>query len=451
MEIVIIGAGKVGAEIVENLVAENHNIVVVDTDASALKHLMNEVDVMSVCGNGVLESIQTEAGVPKCDLVLAVTEHDETNIICCLVAKAIGAKRTIARVRDTDMSAQSEFMSKKLGIDLMVNPELESAEEISRMLRYPSADDVDCLNRGKIDLVALKIGLDSPIVGLQVKDLLEKVKVKVLICMIARGREIIIPDGSTVFEPGDIIHFTGAPQSIDAFFKKMGLSGNRVHSMIIVGGGRIAYYLAKSLFETGIKVKIIEKDEQVCLQLADQLPKATIVCGDGTDRNLLKQEGVEIVDSFVALTGNDEENIVLSLYAKSIGVGKVIAKSNNDSYADMLPMLNLGTIISPKTVTSEQIIKLTRAMQAPEDDSVISLYKLANDRAEAITFGVSDNENFVGKTIRDLHFKPGLLLTAIIRGRELVIPDGGTEIQADDIALVISANYKFTKLDDILD
>lgn len=451
MKIAIIGAGKIGSSIAAELSGENHDIVLIDPDREVVERLTNELDLLGVCGNGMVEADQREAGVPRSDIVLAVTRSDEANIICCLIAKALGAAHTVARVRDPELSVQSGFMREKLGIDLLVNPEAEAAEEIARHLRYPNAEHVDCFGRGKVDLVAVRIPPSSSVAGVPLRDFGKSLKLKVLACAVERSGELVIPDGSTTLAEGDVIYVTGAYQSIDALFRRLELNTAPVRSMLVVGGGRITHYLAGILLDVGMKVKIIERDREKCERLAEALPKATVICGDGADKRLLVEEGIDLVSSFVSLTGNDEVNIILSLYAKSRGVDKVITKVNSDSFTDLLGALDLGTIISPPSVTGEQTAKFARSVQVPEGGSGISaLYKIIGDKAEAVEFRVDDNEKFVGKTLRDITLKPGVILACITRGREVFIPDGDSTVEEGDLVVVISAAHKFMRLNEIL-
>ncbi len=450
MKIVIIGAGKVGFEIAKELSGENHDIVIIDGDKSTVDNIVGGLDILGVVGNGALADIQLEAGVKNADIVMAVTRSDETNIVCCLVARSLGAKRTIARVREPDYSAQSEFMRDRLGIDMLVNPEHEAAEEIARHLRYPGAEHVDVLRRGKADLVGVRTADESPFVGRQLREIVSEMKLKMLVCAVERDGEVIIPDGSTEMRAGDVVYFTGNYKSVDAMLRKTGHSLQPVGSMIIIGGGRISLYLARILLDSGIKVKIIEQDMERCRVLSEALPKAAVICGDGGDKQILIEEGIDIVDSFVTLTGNDEENILLSLFAKTRGVDKIITKVNGESFTDLLSTLDIGTVISPKAVTSERIVKLTRSLQAPEGSSVRALYRIVGDKAEAVSFSVGDNSEFVGKRVRDIKFKPGVLLASIIRGRDYILPDGNAVFENGDEVLVVSASYKFKNLSEVL-
>ena len=449
MKIVIIGAGKVGAAIATELASENHDVVILEPDREVLERLCSELDILGVCGNGLLEADQEAADVGKAQLVLAVTRNDETNIICCLMAKALGAVHTVARVRDPEYSAQAVFMREKLGIDLLVNPEYEAAKEITRLLRYTSADHVDSFGGGLADLAALRIDENSPLVGMALKDFPSLGTQRVLACAIERGDEVIIPDGSTVIEEDDLVYFVGTYASLNSLFHKIGEGSSNVKAVLIIGGGRIGHYLAKRLIEDGVKVKIIEQDIEACERLSDSLPKATIVCGDGTDKRLLFEEGMSTTDCLVSLTGNDEVNMILSLYAHSCGTERVITKVNDTSFAALLGDLDLGAIVSPKNVTSAQIVKLTRSLIAADESSISALYKIASGKAEAVEFEVTESE-VMNIPLKELKLKSGIIIAGILRDKTYIVPNGNSVLKEGDSAIVVTAKYMLGKLSDIL-
>ena len=449
MKIVIVGAGKVGSEIARALSGENHNVVIVDSKRECVESLTQELDVLGLVGNGVVEDDLIEAGVKGADVVMAVTKSDETNVICCLVAKKLGARRTVARVREPEYSAQTEFMRSSLGIDLVVNPDKETADEIARLLRYPGAEHVDTLGHGKADIVGLRLEADCDIVGKSLRELFRTMKIKVLVCAVERDGEVIIPDGDNVFAEGDVVYFSGNYRSVDALLRQLELSVF-VRSVLIVGGSRISHYLASLLIDSGIKVKIIERNRIKCERLAEALPKALVVCGDGTDKNVLAEEGIDLVDSVITLTGGDEENILLSLYAKSRGVDKVITKVNGTTFSNLLATLDLGSVISPKSVASETLVRYTRSLQAPEGSNVLALYRIVGDKAEVVMFTANEGSKILGKPLKELRFRKGSLIAGVLRGREFIAPDGNTVIEAGDEVLVVSAKHKFYMLDDVL-
>lgn len=450
MKIIIIGAGKVGCAIAKGLSGEKHDVVIVDRNSDVVNKLVNELDILGVVGDGSLATDLHEADVERADLVIAVTRSDQTNLLCCLVAKALGAKHTVARVREPAYSEQFEFMRASLGIDMLVNSDGETADEIARHLRYPNAEHVESFGRGRVDLVAIRITEGLPEEGVILSDLVKKFRLKMLVCVIEREGDVIIPDGRTTVLPGDVVYFTGDYHTVNAVFDKLGVGDVDIKSMIIIGGSRIGLYLAKLLLGIGIQVKIIESDRARCDFLATELPRATIVRGDGSDKALLVEEGIDRVGSFVTLTGSDELNMLLSLFAKSHGVAKVITKVSSGSFVDLTGPLELGTVVSPRRVMSDKIIKYTRSLQVPKSDSVRSLYRIVDEKAEAIEFALTDNPAFIGKSLRELRFKKNVIIAGITRGREVIIPDGSTTIEKDDRIIVISAGYRFAQPEELL-
>ncbi len=450
MKIVIIGAGKVGCAIAKGLSQEKHDVVIVDRNSAIVNKLVNELDILGVAGDGSLAADLREAGAERADVVISVTRSDQTNLLCCLVAKALGAKHTIARVREPAYSEQFEFMRTSLGIDMLVNSDRETADEIARHLRYPNAEHVETFGHGKVDLVAVRISDELLPTGEALSELVKRSKFKLLVCAIERDGEVIIPDGKTVIYPDDVVYFTGDFRTVNAVFDQMGVGDVSIGNMIVVGGSRICQYLSKLLISIGIKVKIIEEDAERCKLLATELPKATVVCGDGGDKSLLLEEGIDKADSFVTLTGSDELNILLSLFAKSHDVDKVITKVSSGSFMELTGPLELGSVVSPVRVMSDKIIKYTRSLQASDNDSVCSFYRIVDEKAEAIEFDLGTNKRFVGKALKELRFKKNVIIAAVIRGRELIVPDGSTVILPEDRIIVISAGYQFSSPEETL-
>lgn len=448
MKLVIVGIGRVGKDIAKQLSAEGHSIVVVDKDPEVVQNLVNDLDVLGITGDGSSADVLRQAGVPTTDIVLSMMYSDESNIICSLLSKAMGAKKTVARVREPVFVSQGDTLCETLGIDVLVNPEMETAEEIARHLRYPWAEHVETI-KGNIDIVGVKIELGSPVAGIRLADLSKEIKTSVLACAIDRGGEVVIPDGDTMLEVGDVAFFTGLRQSLFALLKKLGVSSH-LHSVLIIGGGRISEYLGAALIETGMRVKIIEVDQARCDELHEALPKATIVHGDGCSKQVLQEEGINTVDCVATLTGSDETNILLSMFAKSLKVSKVVTKINGETFSGLENALELGTIVSTRSVLSEGLIRLTRSMQAPETSNIRALYKIADEKAEALAFTITDNCGLADKKIRDLKLKRGVLLASLIRGKECILPSGDTELRAGDEVLVVSAKYKFKQLKEIL-
>lgn len=450
MHIIVIGGGKVGITLIEHLAKEGHDIVLIDNDPKVVESIINQFDIMAICGNGATCGILTEAGVAKTNLVISVTHSDELNILCCMVAKRMGARHTIARVRNPDYASQLYFMRNELGLSMMINPEFEAANEISRILRFPSAIKLDTFAKGRVELVEIKIAAGSPLSGMPLRALHGKYHVQVLVCAVQRGDEVFIPTGDFVLQEGDKIHITASHAELAAFFKELGIFKNKVKTVLIIGGGKIAFYLARQLCEMGMKVKIIEQDKQRCVELSEMLPKAMILQGDGTDQSLLLEEGLQQVDALVALTGIDEENIIVSIYACLKQVDKVVTKVNRNSFTDILESIGLESVIAPKNITANNIVRYVRAKQNSVGSSVQTLYKLVNDKVEALEFIVSDNSLLIGKTLKDLQLKDNLLVASIIRRGKLIFPRGSDTIEANDSVVVVTTNQFLRDLRDIL-
>ncbi len=450
MNIVIIGDGKVGSTLSSQLQREGHDIVVIDNNQNALKNLINTQDVMCVEGNGALYEVQEEAGVPHADLVIACTSMDELNMLCCLLAKKLGAKKTIARVRDPQYFKQLNIMKEELGLSMGINPELAAAREISRIMLFPAATKIELFAKGRVELVEFKLAAQSMLDGMSLSEVYKKYKVKMLVCAVQREGEIFIPDGDFRLHSGDKINITASHENIEKFFNTLGLLKDQSKTAIIVGGGKIAYYLTIALQKIGVKVKIIEKDYQRCMELSDLLPKASIIHGDGTDQDLLKEEGLEQVDAFASLTGIDEENIIMAMFASSLQVPKVAAKINRDSYAGMADMLGLESFVSPKNITANHIVSYVRAMQNSLGSNIETLYRLVDNQVEALEFIAREDGPYIGVPLKDLKLKKNLLIASIVRRRLPIIPDGNDKIEIGDSVIVVSRNQKFKDLKEIL-
>ena len=435
MEIVVVGCGKVGKTLVEHLAIEGHNVVVIDINQKNVEEIVNTYDVMGICGNGAIHDIQLEAGVNKADLFISVTSSDEINLISCLIARKIGAKNLIARVRNPDYASQISFMRDGLGISLMINPEKAAADEIARILRFPSALKVDTFAKGLVDLAEIKVRPGSKLVGVSLSDLNRKFKTSVLVCALQRQQKVYIPDGRFTLEEGDKVHITASHKDLEKF---------------MISGGRIAFYLTKQLAEIGIKVKIIDNNEKNCEKLSALLPKAEVVCADGTDQDVLLEEGIEYMDACVSMTGIDEENVIISLYASKCNVPKVITKVNRLSIINMLESIGIESVISPKDITANQIVRYVRAKANKGDSGIETLYKIVDKKAEAIEFIANKNVSFLGIPLKKLKTKDNLLVAGIMRGNKLIVPSGDDFIKAGDSVIIVTTNSFLTSLEDIL-
>lgn len=449
MDIMVIGGGKIGRKLIDEFDREGHSVVFVDINQEIVEKIQNDYDVMGICGSATDVEVLTEAGMKNCDLALCVTNQDEINALCGIMSKKLGAKVCIARIRNRQYFKQTEFMRDELGLNLIVNPEFYAADEIARMIRFPAAIKTETFAKGRIELAEFKVPeilIDKPIYNIY-----KKHKLKILICAVARGSEVIIPSGDFVLCEGDRIHVTASHADMAKFMKIVGLDNQRLKTATIIGGGRISYYLATQLIESGTRVKIIEQDRNKCIELSEYVPKASIICGDGTDMELLDDEGIDNVDAFVALTGIDEENIVISMYAKTKKVDKVITKVNRLSYAQMFNSTGVDSIVTPKDMTANVIVGYVRAMnEAGNHSEMVSLYRIVNNKAEAVEFRVSRESKFTSKPLKDITFKKNVLIAAIVRNGKSFLPDGNSTIEVGDNVVVVTMQ-KLQHFEDILD
>lgn len=451
MRIVIVGAGKVGSTLAFQLVKEGHDVVVIDTNEEKINDLQNMADIMTICGNGANEEILREAEVDQSDILIAATSADEVNMLACFIARHVGVSKTIARVRSPEYRNQLEMMKDELGLSMIVNPERSAAHEISRILRFPSANDVEIFCRGHVELVEYSIDAGSPLCGLSLMDVYKKYKIKILVCAARRGDEVIIPNGSFVLNAGDKINITASPKNMYDFFKAIGSFRAPVKSVMIIGGSMTAYYLAYQLIEMGIKVKIVERDLKRCEELAELLPKAAIAHADATEKDVLLEAGIMEFDGFVSLTGLDEMNIIYGMYAKTKNVSKVIAKIQHLTFPEVIEKSGIESIVSPKQITAERISSYVRAVQNSfAQNKVESLRTLVGGRVEAIEFVVRESSDFLDIPLKDLQTRKNTLLAAIVRQGRVIIPDGSDCIKLGDSVIVVTAGMIIDELGDIM-
>ncbi|MCD7960173.1 MAG: Trk system potassium transporter TrkA [Ruminococcus sp.] len=452
MKVVVIGNGKVGEDLSSALVGEGHDVTIVDSDPNCLTKAQNTLDVMCIDGNGATAETQLEAGVDKAGLFIAATPYDELNILACLIAKRLGARQTISRVQTPEYYRQMHLIRDDLRLSMIINPELVMADEIFRILIFPSVAKVEVFDKGKLELVEYHLPDKTSLAGLSLQEIYKKVKTKFLICVVQRNGDIYIPDGNFILQSGDRIHIAANHKNIERFFRVSGFMKDKVKSVMIVGGGTVCYYLAQQLINLGMKLKIIEKDKNRCMKMAELLPKAVVIHGDGTDQDLLIEEGIRHVDAFVVLTDMDEENMILALFAKNTTNAKVITKINRDNYLKLVSGLELGSIISPKYLITNNVLSYVRSLKAAAGSEIESLYHLVGNQVEAIEFRVRDEiPGLVGIPLKDVTLKPNILICAIIRKRDTIIPDGSATIEPDDLIIVVSKDYHFSQLKDILD
>ena len=450
MKIIIVGCGKVGTTLAEQLNRENHDITLIDCDSEALQSISDSTDVMSVTGNGAVYQVQMEAGIKEADLLIATTNSDELNMLCCLIAKKAGNCHTIARIRNPEYSAEINYIREELNLSLAINPELAAAREIARLLRFPNAIKIELFAKGRIELLKFLIPKESILDRMKVMDVVSRLKSNVLICAVERGDDVVIPDGNFEMRGGDKMSFIAPHADCADFFRKAGIENNTVNSAMFVGGGKLTVYLAKALADTKIKIKIIEQDEERCRILSEILPHAMIIHGDGSDQKLLLEEGIRQTEAFASLTGFDEENILLSLYAASQSRAKLITKVNKIAFENVINSLNLGSVIYPKMLTADIILQYVRAMQNSMGSNIETLYKIVADKAEALEFRVRGDSPVLGIPLEKLRTRNNLLVACINRNGRIIMPRGKDTLEAGDTVIIVTTHTGLNDLKDIL-
>ncbi len=456
LNIIIVGCGKVGVAILKQLCKEGHDITIIDKNPEKVSMYANLYDVMGIIGNGASHSVQMEAGIEKADLIISVTDSDELNILCCTIAKQVGDCAAIARVRNPEYSKEVGYLKDKLGLTMIINPELETATEIARVLYLPTALEINSFAHGGAEMIKFKIPENNLLAGLSIaelgKQLAGKSKpVNILICAIEREGQVYIPSGNFVMEPFDVVSFVSTRAMSKEFMEYIGFKTARVNDTLIVGGGDVAYYLAKQLINMGIEVKIIENNKDRCEELSILLPKAVVINGDGTDQDILKEEGLAYTESFVPLTGIDEENILLTLHARHESNAKVITKINRSNFKEVISNLDLGSVVYPSNITSETIIAYVRAKKNSESSNIETLYHMFDSRVEAIEFHVGEESAVTDIPLKDLKIKKNILITFINRNGAIILPSGQDSIQKGDTAMIVTTHTGFKDITDILE
>ena len=451
MNIIIVGGGKVGYSVAETLSAEGHDITMIDQNAAAIERISNALDVICVQGSAANPETLQAARVAEADLLLAATEKDEVNMICGIAAHRLGARHVVARIRDPEYLHQGAFLKETMGLSLIVNPEYECAREISRMLHFPSAVRVDTFSNGSVEIVDHRIPEGGKLAGMTLRELPQTIGAKVLVVMVERGGEALIPRGDFVLRPGDRLSISGSNAELRRFFARIGQYRRPVKTVMLMGGGRIAVYLTRMLLESGVAVTIIERDAALCERLCDLVPGATVVCGDATRNDVMNEEGLSRSDAFVTLTGDDGDNIITSLYARSSGVPKIITKVNRELFNGLLEGAGLDSTVSPKALVAQQLTAYVRALSASRGGGMESLHRLADGKAEALEFLVDESSRLAHKALRELKLKKNVLISAVIRGGKSLIPDGNTALLPGDHAVVVSLAGRLTALDQILE
>ncbi len=451
MKIVIIGLGTIGKTVLKSLSEMGHNITIIDDNGDKVEKLIEKYDVYGVVGNGACIDIQNEAGMKDADLAIVLTNSDELNVFACLVAKKAGVKNTIARVRNPDYRKQITEMKDELGLSMIVNPEKEAAEEIFDLINLPSVLQMEHFAKGKVLLAEIIADKDCSLIGETLISLGKKLKNKVLVCAVVRGDDVIIPDGNFMFCEGDRVHFASDSSTLHSFLAEVNLEVSPLKRIMIVGGDKIGYYLADRLSEKKYAIKLIEDDKQKANALAEALPRVTVIHGNGTQHDLLLEEGIEAMDAFVALTNIDEENMIVSMFANKMNVEKTITQIKSDNLFNMLGELGIDNTVSPRRVVANRIISYIRALSNKRGSNVLTLYRLVDDKVEALEFKAKGEEKFFNQPLKSLRTKDGCLIACILRDSQVIIPNGNTCIMEGDNVVVVTTHKNFDDLNDIFD
>lgn len=449
MKVIIVGMGRIGETVAEELCKEGHDIVAIDRDESVVQDCVNRMDILGVTGNGCSADILKEAGVEKCDMLVAVTPHDEYNLLCCIVAKALGARNLVARVRDPQYDSSYQFLRDRLGIQLFINPEETASQGILRILRFPAATKVSTFSNGKVEIVEFKIPEGNSLAGLSLIQLRKLIKIPALIVTIERDGKLVIPGGTAVLKAGDVINVCAKQKEIRNFFRAFGIFQHKAQTVLILGGGDDVFYLARELLEREFFVKIICNSMERCEEIKGELEKAVVVYGDYTNREVLEREGIASADAVVSMSHYDENNIVTSLFAKAKGAKKTITILRGDSYRGILETIHIDTAIYPHRMAATEITRYLRAMDVEQGSGIKAMFKFSDERAEALLF-TAEGSQFIGKKLKDLPLKSGILLAAVVRGKQVYIPDGNFILENGDEVVVISAGRPILELENIL-
>ncbi|MCL2046064.1 MAG: Trk system potassium transporter TrkA [Oscillospiraceae bacterium] len=451
MKILVISDGKFGVALAQKLSLENHDVTIIGADEDGQFDIFDSTDIMCISSQGSSIGALWKTGAQHIDVLIAVTESDEINMLCCITAKKLGARYTIARIRDPEYDTETEFYKNLLDIDYVINPERNTAGEILRLLRFPVAVELEIFNQGRVEIVGFRTSDKDEIIGIPLVDLRKKIKAQILFCIVERDGEVHIPHGDFVIQPADLVYVAGRYTDITKFFRAIGRAASMAENVMILGGGRTGYYLANMAINVGIKPIIIEKDESRCMQLAADISHAIIICGDGTEPELLESENISSMDAFVALTGSDEENLMLSLFAFRNGVGKVVAKANRLTYAPLVSSIGVDSVVSPNEISASHILHFVRGLGSSRGGAVVSLHSMREGKVEALEFIVGNDMRYLGEKIRDLPIRRGVLIAVISRGNDIIIPEGNDVFFPGDNVVIMTLHKGFNELNDIFD
>ncbi len=452
MRIIVVGDGKVGHTLATELIREEHDVVVIDHNENVLKKNEDTIDALCIHGNGANASTLLEAGADKADILIAATASDEVNMLCCLISKKLGTQYTIARIRDPEYNESLSLLQRELGIDMPINPERATAQEISRVLRFPSASNIEPFARGRVELVEFTAREDDVFVGHSLKEQVSRLHgmPRVLYCAVERDGDVHIPNGDFIIRAGDRVHVAGTMDTVTQFFRYIGRASRPVKNVMMLGGGRISYYLAKMVEKMGMRITLFEIDQKKAKMLSEALPGVDVIEGDGTDQELLEQEAIGEMDAFVALCDRDEENLMTGLYARRCGVPKVIAKSNRYAYTDIIRDLGLETLVSPRMITCNTALRYVRARVNADGTAVEKLYRLVNGKAEALEFIARKGDSYIGIPLKDLNVRTGVLVAVILHRGKVIVPFGNDVICEGDNVVIISTISGITDLNEVI-
>lgn len=450
MNIIIVGGGMVGENLVAQLNEEDNNITIIDTSSDIVNKLTTRYDIMGIVGNGATHQIQQEAGISQADLLIAVTGSDELNLLCCLVARKATKCPTIVRLRDPEYSKDVPFLKDELGLEMVINPEYVAAEEIARVLRFPSALKIETFANGRVELMKFRIPEGSSLIDLAVKDVVTKLHCDILVCTVERGNEAYIADGNFVFKEKDILSIIASPKNANEFFRKINYTSSSVKDAIMIGAGDVSQYLCDIMKKTGVSLKVVEKDATLCDEFSSLYPEVSVINGDASDNEMMLEEGLATTDAFIALSQMDEENILHTLAAKNITKCKLITMVTKSESTELVSHLDLDTIINPKTVTSDMIIRYVRATKNTLGSNVETLYNFIPGKIQASEFKVVDNSTITNIPLSKLTFKNKILIASILRGDNVIIPRGHDVILPGDSVIIVSEIMPLHDISDIL-
>ena len=449
MKIIIVGCGKVGEELAAVLCSEGNDITIVDKNENVVEDLCDRYDIMGTVGNGASYTVLQDADIQHTDLMIAVTGSDELNLLCCLFARKAGHCHTIARVRNPEYSAEIEYLKEELGLAMVINQEQTAAREIARIMKFPSAIEIDTFAKGRVELLRFKIPQDSILDGMSLVEMNATLHSAVLVCTVEHNGKVEIPTGNHVLHAGDVISIVSEPRAEEAFFRKIGLQTNKTRNVMIIGGGDIGFYLCEMLLSYGISVKLIEKQLKRCEMLCERFPKASIIHGDGSSKQLLLEEEIEATEGFVALTDFDEENVILSLYARAAGVRKIVTKINKINFDEVMDSLDLDTTIHPRNLTAEYILQYVRARRNSIGSNVETLHWIVENKAEALEFHIRENFKMNGVPLQELNLKDNILVACINRAGKIILPRGQDSMRAGDTVIVVTTRRGLNDINDI--